>query len=441
MSSDPTTPEARRPRGRSLAFRLNAWFVVVFVAGIAAISAAAIPAVRAAVDRSDSLVLKAQIERHAAVLATGLPRYRDAIEHSTALGNPDVPVRIRDERGTTLYEHGDIAASRVTIERVTGSLRLELGAPVTPWPTLLASLRPTLIGILLAAVLLAVLGGWALTWRGLRPVRELAETAREVIRSGDLSRRVPEHRNGDELATVSSLFNGVLERNQTLVRVMRESLDNVAHDLRTPLTRLRGTAEVALHTADLAAMRESLAVCIEESDHVLTMLRTLMDISQAETGTMKLARERVSLAALAAQVVELYAHVAEEAGISLSIDHEDDDVIVSADPVRMRQAIANLVDNAIKYTASGGVVTLGVYGRPGHAQLRVRDTGIGIDKDAVPRIWDRLFRAEPSRSKPGLGLGLSLVHAIVTSHGGTTSVTSTPGVGSTFELDLPRVPV
>lgn len=437
MSSDRKPRDPPRPRPfRSLAFRLSAWYVVVFIASLAALVAFAVPTLRAAFDQADTVVRDERVERHIAVLATGLPRYRDAIEQSVALGNPEVPVRIRNANGATLYQRGDVAASRLTTERVTGELHLEIGAPVAPWPTVIDQLRPGALLLSLGALVLAVLGAYLLTRRGLRPVRELAATARAVIHSGDLSRRVPERGGTDEIAETSALFNRMLERNQALVGGMRESLDNVAHDLRTPLTRLRGTAEVALRSDDLAAARDALAVCIEESDHLLTMLRALMDISEAETGIMKLDRTAVALDKIATDVVDLYAHVAEEAGVALTVIR-DNGAIVVADAVRMRQAIANLVDNAIKYTPRGGAVTLEVGHTSSHARIRVHDNGEGIAADAVPRIWDRLYRAEPSRSRPGLGLGLSIVKAIVTAHGGAVTVDTAPDHGSTFTVSLP----
>jgi signal transduction histidine kinase len=300
-------------------------------------------------------------------------------------------------------------------------------------------LRAGLVAVWIGAVALGLLGGFFFTRRALRPVQRLANTARKVIESGDLALRVPERGTRDELDELSHLFNGVLARNQALVRGMREALDNVAHDLRTPLTRLRTGAEVALRDAsDPQRIRDALADTIEDSERVLQMLNTLMDISQAETGVMKLDRTKVDLSELAREAIDLYQHVAEERGVRL-LTHLAAGVNVNGDHNRLNQVVANLVDNAIKYTPAGGQVELATAREDLWASLTVKDSGVGISAQDLPRIWERLYRADQSRSERGLGLGLSFVKAIVEAHGGRAEVRSELGAGSTFVVRLPVV--
>ena len=313
---------------------------------------------------------------------------------------------------------------------------LQVGKTSESRDELLSRFRRVLLLGLTAALAIGVIGGVFLTRSTLKPLRELRDTVQRILRTGQTDDRVPVYGNDDAVDELSDLFNAMLARITTLIHGMRNALDHVAHDLRTPMTRLRVTAETALASNDPARQREALSDVLEESDRVLSMLTTLMDISEAETGTMKLTRTEVDVATLVAEVIDLYEDTAQDAGVTVS-SNVAPGVVVSADRDRLRQALANLVDNAIKYTPRGGQVDVSAARDGSSIVIRVRDTGAGIPTHDLPRIFDRLYRGDQSRATRGLGLGLSLVRAYIEAHGGTVEVASSPGNGSTFTIRLP----
>ena len=363
------------------------------------------------------------------VLLYSLPEAWGAFDLADLPGGADAiwaQVRARDRN----------AVLEVASINVGGGSVLQVGKTNETRQQLLANFRRVMIFGVGAALMIGIAGGIFLTRSTLKPLRDLRDAVTRILTTGQTDDRVPVYGTDDAVDELSHLFNAMLARITTLIHGMRNALDHVAHDLRTPMTRLRVTAESALATNDPVKHREALSDCLEESERVLSMLTTLMDISEAETGTMKLNVSQVDVAKIVSEVRDLYEDTAEADGIEFDVDVPSG-LIVNADRDRLRQAIANLVDNAIKYTPRGGRVEVQGERAPDAVEIRVRDTGPGIPDRDLPRIFDRLYRADQSRTTRGLGLGLSLVRAYIQAQGGTVTVQSELGMGSTFTIRLP----
>lgn len=334
----------------------------------------------------------------------------------------------------------DGSVLNIATERMDDGFILQVGKTMESRQELLERFRRALTVIAAIVILAGVLGGASVAFRALRPVHQLTAHVKTILDTGKFSTRVPFRNSGDEIDELVQCFNTMLGKIDILIHGMRDSLDNVAHDIRTPLTHLRNIATKALEQDyDKAQCQEALGDCLEESERVLTMMMTLMDIAEAQTGVMQLHFQPVNVALLAARVVDLYSDVAEEKEIGID-SHVAMDLVISGDPGRLHRALGNIVDNALKFTSHHGRVVILAQEAHGGVELVISDTGAGMAEDELERIWDRLYRIDKSRSQRGLGLGLSFVKAIVEAHGGRAHVTSKVGEGSRFILFLPFVP-
>jgi signal transduction histidine kinase len=275
--------------------------------------------------------------------------------------------------------------------------------------------------------------------------------ASRAIMAGDLEQRLPRTNTGDELDRLAESFNAMLTRIEQLMHGLREVSDNIAHDLKTPLNRLRNRAEATLRDAKTThELQEGLGQTIEAADEIIKTFDALLLIARLEAGAVSATLETVDVGAVVRDVVELYEPVAEEAHLLLTCD-VDGDVMVSANRRLVGQAIANLIDNAIKYAnrpgsaavevdqTGVGKVQVSAVRRDGKVRISVSDDGPGIEAEDRQRAVERFVRLEKSRTAPGTGLGLSLVAAVARLHGGSIRLEdNAPGLRAV--LDLPAGP-
>jgi len=457
--------------GRSLSLRLTLFYTVLFCLGLSAVFVAVYILIAQTIRQREREVLEVRAAEYANVLQQGgIEVLRLYIERDQEPFVRSLFVRVIGERGqvslaltppewrvegpitTERNDWGQVRSTQKVTIQIPADARRDLTEVRHPLPNglllvvarttdnravFLQPLRRTMWIAGAIAVVVVSVGGAFVSWWAIRPVRQVVATARQIIATGDLSQKVPASRRKDEVGELVEQFNTLLTRNHNLLRAMKDALDNVAHDVRTPLTRLRAGAEAALGAGDdPAAVREALADCVEETDRIRSLLDTLLDVSAAEAGVLALKKETVDVRALVEGVVELYALVAEEKNIQLMLQ-AGQPATVEADATRLRQVVANLVDNAVKYTPEGGTVYVGWDRRVDRVVIAVRDTGPGVPPGEQDKIWRRLYRGDQSRSQRGLGLGLSVVKAVVEAHGGHVAVMNHAAGGAVFSVDIP----
>ncbi len=453
-----------RLRG-SIAFRITIWYSIIFPLSSALSFGIMYYSLSSYVNRKDREILRAKIAEYVGEYRAGGTKLLDAGIRTDRKTDKRISffVRISGPANKTLflsvpdaepafdYQYLDRKPPRPRfIDLITGrgyfptevlstslpdGLLLQVGKSMIGRQLVLQNIRKTFLAVLIPVVFLGFAGGAFLSYRALRPIHSLVEIVDLIIDTGKVRDRVPEN---DELEDLIVLFNRLLERIETLINGMRGCLDNVAHDLRTPLTRMRGVIEEALQNDQgKDGLQEALMDCAEESERILTLLDTLMDISEAETGVMPLFVEEVNLLEMFEDTVQLFDYAADDKKITISINCAPD-IIIRVDPIRMGQVLANLIDNAVKYTQREGKVIIRGDCTDCDVEISVQDTGAGIPIQEIPKIWHRLYRIDRSRSQRGLGLGLSLVKAIVHAHGAEIEVFSEPDKGSRFTIHIPQ---
>jgi heavy metal sensor kinase len=317
---------------------------------------------------------------------------------------------------------------------------LQIGESLEDNEDLMAVLLQGFLVLLAVVVLFGGPIGWFMAKRALRGVQEITNAA-SAITDGALDQRVSVRSQGDELDRLARTFNTMLDRIQSLIVGMREMTDNLAHDLRSPLGRMRAAAEIALtHNGSNLDVETIAATTTEECDRLLEMINTTLDIAEAESGAAKLKLVDIDLVELINDALELFQSVAEDKAIILNADLPKQ-CGIRGDRQRLQRVVASLLDNALKYTAEGGRVTLELINEKGQIKLSIKDTGIGMSADETTRIFERFYRCDQSRSQHGNGLGLNLALAFVHAHSGDISVESAPKQGSNFTVTLPYAQV
>jgi heavy metal sensor kinase len=303
----------------------------------------------------------------------------------------------------------------------------------------LARLLIVLLVVIPCVMILASFGAWLLLNRALRPLQETIRTA-QAIQAKDLSQRLRVPGTGDEIQALAKTFNEMIGRLQRSFVQMRQFLSDASHELRTPLAVLKGEIELGLksHHSSSDRCQEILETCSSEIDRMSRLVDTLLFLSNADAEKIALEFKPIHLGRMMEEMAEEARILAEPKRIQVELVNGSH-LAFQADEMRLKQLLLNLIDNAVKYTPEGGRITLGCRFENGQVELLIADTGVGIEPQDLPRIFDRFYRADRSRSRSngGYGLGLSICKWIAEAHHGTLRVESSPGKGSTFIVSLP----
>ena len=371
-----------------------------------------------------------------------------AVFEKTRLLAAGGPVPARQLEGIAAAPAGMIGVSygkygaRAAVHRLATSGRDFLIVALAPRDSIAAELgvvRRSLFFALPLLVALAGLGGYVLASRSLAPLGWMAEQAHKITDS-NLDARLEIGDAAQELAVLAASFNALLSRLDRSFESMRRFVADASHELRTPISVIRGEADVALsHQRSAAEYQETLAIILDESRRLSRLVDDLLNMARADAGRVRLQVQEFYLNDLLAECCRAAQTLAGARRIDLEC-RPGDDVAFRGDEELLRRLVMNLLDNAIRYTPPGGKVSAALEQEGTHLRIRVSDTGVGIAADAAPHVFERFYRADKARSRQdgGFGLGLSIVKWIAESHNGDVVLASRPGSGSTFTVSLPR---
>ena len=442
---------------RTSVFQLTLAYAALFVISVGALSAIVYWSTLGYLERQNNAVIEAEInglsEQYERSGLAGLADIinervdRDAERRSVylladAIGRPlagNVPYwpttldSVTDEWVDFIRrdERGNETPVRGALLRVGPGFRLLVGRDIRELAAIRRVLRSTAMYGITLALGLALVGGLLMALSAQRRLSELNRTTRQII-AGDLSRRAPLNGSNDEHDELASNVNAMLDQIENLLSGMRHVADSVAHDLRGPLTRLRNRLEMLAAAAEPS--HEDLAECVRQLDQVLATFNALLRIARVESGAYRSAFKPVDLAPIVRDVRELYQATADERQLRL-IGEPSDTVEVFGDRELLAQALTNLLDNAVKYTPTGGTITIRLEQNGDTARLSVADTGPGVPEVDRGRVLQRFTRLDQARSQPGAGLGLALVNAVTMQHHGRLLLgDNQPGLIVTLEL-------
>jgi heavy metal sensor kinase len=327
---------------------------------------------------------------------------------------------------------------RVAIEK-NGTAEVAAAYPVDEVDATLRRLFSLLLYSIPILIMVSMGAGWFLARRALRPVDVIARTARRIT-AERLAERLPAPQSNDEIGRLTEILNDMIARLERSFEQVRQFTADASHELKTPLAILMGEIEVTLRNPNIGdEARAALESCLEEVVRLTQVVQGLLDLSRAESGQLDMDRKPLDLSLLLADICEDFSILAERKNVALQCEIQEHLQVVG-DRVRLHQALLNVLNNAVIYTMEGGSVVVSMYAEFNKVIIRVRDTGIGIPADKLPKIYDRFFRVDQARSQHihGTGLGLAIVRWIVETHGGTIGVESEVGVGTSFVITFPR---